>query len=629
MVRPMRSLLPLAILACAHAEPPPESPDPTQRSVPDVVVNAHPASCDNIAALLAQHANTFGSPAQINASLPRTFSIEQALGDAKGNALLALDRTTHRYTGSLSGVSESSGIDAEGPWETSAADVRLRLQREEATSVYLVAWIARRNYLTDFNPKRDRVFCEPNNLVRVHYARTDIGEPDLTFDASTRALRFVSSLASDGRRHLTEYNEWAPPDAGGVRWPKRSTSVDPNGNQTLAVYLESAPGLKCAGDCLTPPASKLAFAWPSPTSVVRVPMKHYMGELSFRVTVDGVETWALLDSGAGLTIVDASTPMGKRFAGKLRVAGTGSSQTFQASLGEISRLKIGELELAHLPTASVPIRALDGMGIRRPEAILGFSLFLGSVIHVDYAKGEIAFAQSNTPFVSQKSVRVPMRILDGKPVADVTVGLSTGPFLLDTGNAGGVDMTKLWADAHGFPGARSAVQMRARTGAGASATEATYFRLEQAALGPIQHADRIVQIDNPPDAGVLAGLVGNEVLSRCAAVTFDVQRRNLWLEPPCDRPSPENKSGWRLMRVDDPAFKSTPWIVESIMPGGSAEHAGIVPGDRILSVGGVAANLDIGKVREATERAAGSNIAVVLIRNGKPLQVPMLLTRAP
>jgi hypothetical protein len=395
----------------------------------------------------------------------------------------------------------------------------------------------------------------------------------------------------------------------------------------VSLYQEHVRGLVCEGDCMAPPRSALEFAWPSADAVVKVPMKHYLGELSLRVAIDGLETWALLDSGAGLTIVESGSPAGRRFASSLTVSGSGSSQAISAALGQVQSLRVGALELRHLPAASVPIPALDGMGKRRPDVILGFSLFLGSVIHIDYAKGEIAFAKKAEKFVSQASHRIPMRILDGKPVADVRVGASTGPFLLDTGNAGGLDMIKPWAEANGFPGSRSSAQMQARTGAGTQASSATYFRLEHAALGPIVHDDRLVQIDSPPNPGVLAGLIGNEVFARCPSVTFDVQNRNLWLELPCDRPSVENKSGLRLMRADDAAFPATPWVVEAIMPGGPGATAGILVGDRILMVAGAPADLEIEKIREVMQRPAGTKIPVALSRSGKRMQVEMTLAR--
>lgn len=610
----------LLVAACGEesARPPVTPPGRTMQQAPA------PSFCSNAPALLAQHANTFGAPAQIEMSLPRTMQIEQALGTSKGAATFVLDRTTHRYSGTLAGVSASSGIDSLGPWEISAADVRLRLQRDEAASVYLMAWLARRNYLTDFNPSRDSVVCEPGNLVRLHFARPDLGEPDLTFDAKTLSLRFASALASDGRRHLTEYDAWTTPDEHGVRWPQRTTSVDPHGNQIVGVYQENVHSLKCTGDCMMPPPAKLEFGWQD--AVVKVPMKHHLGELLLRVGLDGTETWALLDSGANLTAVDTTKPASKHFTGSLAVTGSGAAQSIAATVGELGSLRIGALELRHVPAAAVPIPALDGMGHRRPEVVLGFSLFLGSVIHIDFEKEEISFGQKVEAFVSQSSVRIPMRILDGKPVVDVTVASTLGPFVLDTGSAGGVSMVKRWADLHGFPGASPTAQMTSRTGAGAESTQANYFRLEQALLGPIQSNERLVPIDDPPAPGAIAGLVGNEMLARCAAVTFDVQRRNLWLKPPCERPIPESKAGWRLARAPG---KGPPWVVEAVMPGSAAHTAGIAPGDRVVSIGDVVADLDVTKVGAVVERPEGTTVSVRGLRGGNLLKREMTLTRFP
>ncbi|HVY46200.1 MAG TPA: PDZ domain-containing protein [Minicystis sp.] len=148
--------------------------------------------------------------------------------------------------------------------------------------------------------------------------------------------------------------------------------------------------------------------------------------------------------------------------------------------------------------------------------------------------------------------------------------------------------------------------------------------MRKARLGPIDYGDRLVSIEDPPARGRVAGLVGNEVLSRCAAVVFDFPNRTLWLEPPCDRKEPESLAAWQLVRAKD-GDKNTPWVVETVTPGGSAADAGIQAGDRLVSIGGVTAGPDLAQLLAAVKRPAGAVVDVSIQRGPDKKHVPMRL----
>jgi hypothetical protein len=151
------------------------------------------------------------------------------------------------------------------------------------------------------------------------------------------------------------------------------------------------------------------------------------------------------------------------------------------------------------------------------------------------------------------------------------------------------------------------------------------FRLRGASLGPIRYDDALIKMTDPPDPGSSAGVIGNQVLSRCAAVVVDLAGRALWLEPPCDRPAHESLSGWRLTRRDDDRWKGRPWVIEAIVPSGSAAAAGLREGDRLLSVADVPADLDVAKVDELLQRPAGGSVTVTFVRDGEQRQATMPL----
>jgi hypothetical protein len=202
------------------------------------------------------------------------------------------------------------------------------------------------------------------------------------------------------------------------------------------------------------------------------------------------------------------------------------------------------------------------------------------------------------------------------------------PIQLDTGNSGGVFLFKSWAEPHGFPGTRSVLNVQAIAGAGTAETNVTYFRMARASLGNVRHDGRLVLLGDPPGAGVeVAGLVGNDVFSRCPAVVFDVPSRKLWLDGPCHRASPESLAGWKLDRQPDPRFKDRPWVVQVLISGGSAEVAGLQRGDRILDVGGAPAVLDVSRIEQSMKQEEGTVVPVTIARQGAMRKVQVKLRR--
>jgi hypothetical protein len=132
-------------------------------------------------------------------------------------------------------------------------------------------------------------------------------------------------------------------------------------------------------------------------------------------------------------------------------------------------------------------------------------------------------------------------------------------------------------------------------------------------FGPIRLTEPLVAIDSvrsPSDR--IAGQVGNGVFAHCAAVVFDIENRTLWLEPPCDRDLPEDLSGWVLERKDSAAYPDRPWVARFVIPGGSADLAGVKAGDRILQLGGRAAILELSTFESVTRQAPGTRCAAGL-----------------
>lgn len=588
------------------------------------------ATPDDVRALLKNHARAYGSASAVTATLPRTLSGELTTQGKTGKFELILEKTRHRWSTEIAGMLGASGIDEKGAWELGIPGALLRLDPEEAKGVAFERWLDRRLYVEQFVAERDSAVCAqdpsgpPRVTLRMHVA--DVGDPALVFDLTTAELVSYTRDEADGRRVQTTVDSWSPM-SDGVRWPVERTERPLVSAPTKTRLTENAPGAHCAsgGDCLAPPVPAFAYAWPSPQ--VKVPMSFYLGEVVLKAKLGDREVWALLDSGAGLTALDTTTPAGEAFKPAMEVEGASATQKVHMGLGQIDSVKLGPLAIAHLPVVSVPIQALESFGPKRPEIILGFSLFAAAAIRIDFVKHELVFARSGEGLYSSRAIPLKVRVLDGKVVGLASLDGMPARFVLDTGNNVGFDLYKNWAESHGFPGKRRSVEMRGVFSAGTQPTVVTLFRLARAELGPITTLDRVSYITDPPVPPSIAGLVGNDAFSRCTAVVFDVEKRTVWFEPPCNRPVPEQKASWYLVKSESTNFKDRPWVVGTLVPGGSAERSGIKTGDRLLEIGGKPAVLDTQTFEAVTEQAAGTKVPILVERNGERLKLTLELVK--
>jgi hypothetical protein len=593
--------------------------------------------------LLVRHARAYGSPEAVAASLPIVMSGTVTVENHTGKVEVVMTRDALRSVAWLEGLVEGNGIDAAGAWTLEGGSGVVERQRaNEGIEAALDAWLLRRTYVGAFDATRDTARCADVGTttnggarVDVAFARPELGSPVLSFDLESGALLSTAHEQSDGVSTRTTYEAWSEASPAKVRWPRKTTQHPLVGDSATQEYGAFVARLACSrfdasgvsipmqGDaCAAPPPDRFVMRWPAGDEPrIRVPLTYLGSELLVRAKIGGRDAMAFLDSGAGATAVDATTPAGTEFRPSMEVTGSGATQKVRLGFGELANIDLGELHVEHVPTVSVPIPALDAFGDKRPELILGYSFFASAVIRVDYKRFEVVFGRT-TDGLFAKGVdtrAVPLRVLRSKIIVDGTVERTLAPFEVDTGNGGGLDLYKKWATAHGLPGGRPVVTLNGRFGVGTAQTASTFYRLNSGTLGPIAFDGHLAHVADPPGAGIVAGLAGNEVLARCDAVIFDVPKRTLWLEGACDRPVPERRAGWRFEKTIDASFPDRPWIVALLWPGGAAERAGVQVGDRVLEVGGHAATADVAPIWAVEQQPAGSKVPVVVVHaSGKP-----------
>ena len=632
-IRSLLFLTVLAVAACASA------PDRQTASPMPVAAESAQIACPavpDVAGLLAVHARAFGSKEAVQRALPRSFAGETVARGKKGAVELVLGREGRfSRTAVVDGMRTATGVDAQGPWLVGYAGVPVRLRGEEAVDPAFDAWMQGRAYLDAFDGQRDSATCTAGAAgpsLSVRYNLPDAGMPELTFALGDAALLSASHLDVNGRKAVLTFRSWSDPDTAGVRWPLTTHVKEASGGETLITLTKSNPGVACPSrlseDCLAPPQSKLAFLWPKEIPV-RVPSAFFLNEVFLHARVGGRAVWGLVDSGATLNIVDSGSPLAGAFRPAAAPAGPTPAQAIPFPLGEMGEaMELGGLTVKHIPTAAVPIPSFAEFGLRRPEMLIGYPIFLGTAFRIDYARQEVLLARDARSLHSENAVAIPLKYLGGSVVAQGRIDGVAGLFVLDSGDSEAIDLFQDWAAAHGFPGTRPTYTFRQLSEVGEKQTDEKRLRPSTFEFGPIRINGPLVAIDSVASrSDRIAGQIGNGVFARCAAVVFDMQNRTLWLEPPCDRDVPEDLAGWMLERKDSAAYPNHPWVARFVIAGSSADLAGVKAGDRLLQLGGKAAGLDIGAFESVTRQSPGAIVPAVIVRGDGKKEVTIRLVR--
>lgn len=615
----------VVLLSCAcGARPEPSAAPVAAQPKPVAMPAPGPLRCPpavDARDLLARHARSFGSPDALGNELPRSVHGDIELDGKHGAIDIVLAKDAFRSTTTIGGVAGGIGIDRDGSWELPmGAGVVERLSGPaEDSDVHFEAWLVRRGYVKGSPDRATCIDSAAGARVDLGFAVDALGSPTLSFDLASASLLAASHRQTDGRVQRITFEAWGDPDDSGIRWPKKATT-HPTIGSPLTVTYEAAKPLSCSDDCTRAPRSPFTIAWPA-TGRARIPLAFVRRSLIVRASVGGREVDALLDSGASITVVDATTPAGQSFVPAFGLEGASSTQKIKVGVGTLPSIALGALTASDMPTASVPIPALDAMGKRRPEMILGYSFFASSVVRVDYKRSEIVLAAPGTALHAPDARSVALRVAGGKLLVQANVEGKAAWFEVDTGSTGLLDLYRKWENDSGIPGDRPMTTVTGRFGAGTQETTARFFRLKSASLGPIALEGALVHDGDPPDPGEVAGLAGNSLFARCDAIVIDHHARKLYFEGACDRRVPENLMMWRFARKPDPAHPASPWVVDLIVPGSSAFRAKIAKGDRVVSVGGKPVGEDLTALEAIETQPEGTKVPVVLVRDGKQERV--------
>jgi predicted aspartyl protease len=343
------------------------------------------------------------------------------------------------------------------------------------------------------------------------------------------------------------------------------------------------------------------------------------------VTVEGKQDMWVIDTGAGMSVIDMAfaKELGLEVEGNLK--GLGAGGTVDVGFAELPPFELEGISFDVQKVAVIDMAELvRRLGIEI-AGILGFDFLSRFVTRIDYAAELISFYDPETFTYAGDGVTIDAHIDEGvfKTVATLDGDLS-GTWLFDIG-ASSIHLEPAYALRQGYADMDGVLRMG--HGAGneyqVKGVRAQRFELGGFTLDRPLLSFRSGITDDTITSDKL-GILGNSIF-RNFVIHVDYARERVILEKGkrFNQPWPEDRSGLNVAWTPDHGAVEVLYI----SPGTPAERAGFEKGDVVISVDGEAIEPATGvlDVRDYLSGAPGITREILVDRRGKDKKIRIKL----
>lgn len=377
------------------------------------------------------------------------------------------------------------------------------------------------------------------------------------------------------------------------------------------------------------PSPSLTLDFPAGADYVELPCEQTLNLLFVEAVVNGEPCRMVLDSGAGMSCLDAAfaDELGLEVQGELPAAGAGGT-------GSVSVVTADGLELGGLTIEQPTLITMDFSPFARAlgadwDGILGYEIFARLPVSVDYAAGLVRF---HDPAAYEPPEPVPGRVeilpleFEGNlPVVRAAVeDHDPAPYLLDLGNSAYTTVHAPAVDALGLLESHPD-HHPILTGGFGGMNEHQLTRLETFHLGafrlPATPVVLAVGGGGVMEGERLQGNIGQAELARFARVTLDYTGKRLILEAPDGGPGPAEPVN--TFGVGFTFLSDTPLVVY-VWEDSPAAEAGLHVDDELVSFADrPAADWSAAAVAETLTAPPGSELQLTVRRDGEELELTL------
>ena len=368
---------------------------------------------------------------------------------------------------------------------------------------------------------------------------------------------------------------------------------------------------------------------------VQIPIEIYNNLVVIPVVLNGaLPLKFILDTGVRTSILTQKTfsdILNLPYSRKYTIAGPGGNKLVDAYVTNNVSLDLpGVSGRGH----AMLVLAEDYLELRNylgtdVHGILGYELFSRFIVKIDYQKKMLTLMQPGKFRESGRYQIIPMSIEDTKPYITVPVVMADGSemqakLLMDSGASHGLMLETTSDERIKIPG--QTVSTLLGRGLGGEIV-GKVGRIKSLTLGD-HKLERIIA--NFPDPNSYTdslkvgnvfrnGAIGGEVLSRFTVI-FNFPKERVYVRK---NSAFKNDFYYNLSGITVKAKGSALNIFEviEVRDQSASQKGGILPGDQILSVNGIAAkNLDLNIVNSFFNSKPGKKIKMEISRNGERLK---------
>jgi len=525
----------------------------------------------------------------------------------------------------------SSGDNGEFSWELDA-NGKLKINKDEETIKRrkISALVEKYDHL---NPNSEHFELTYEGIEKIEeddcYVIKTVNNinDDITLDyinTVTFLLEKSVSKQPDIEEHIL-FSDYR--DVNGMLYPFRNEiEVLPVG-QKLAITIESyETNLQIDPSLFEPPREDVEdYIFSNGISAENIAFRFDMDHILIPITIAGKERLWLLDTGAGMTVIDSAFAVELGLKPEGNVKGAGIGNTVNVGFVKIPDFELPGLRINSQTAASINLRDLlvrtgwDAVGI------LGYDFLSRFVTKIDYAKELISFIDPEYFDYSGGGTVLDATMKGKFLTAPMTVdGKYSGRWNFDTG-AGGTSFHYPVAKDNGF------MELDGVDGLGFGAGGSLKMRtseFNEIEFGGFKLKNQLVSFPLEEGVGAFSGseLVGNlgNSIFRHFIIYLDYSKQQIIVEKGRNftHVFPRDKSGMQIHMTDQGGYR-----VVHVAPGTPAEKAGIKRDDIITAINGIEMQYlgGLSSVKELLKREVGTEYKLNMVRNDKPIQVNLKL----
>lgn len=379
---------------------------------------------------------------------------------------------------------------------------------------------------------------------------------------------------------------------------------------------------------LPPPGDVRDYRFTEGHSSTDIPFKYIQRHIYIPARIGDMERefLFLLDSGAGMTVIDSilASEMELPLGGKIPGAGAGGMADFHMT--RIPGLKIRGIGFSDQTVISYPIsrltRHFSGVEV---GGVIGYDFLSRFVTRIDYEKHTISFFEPDSfkPTGPATVLDAPLlhNVFSSEVLIDEKHG---GTFLLDTGANSSV-LQRNFVEENELMRNRKVLNIVIQGAGGAE--EAALSRFDALSIGGV-HIKRPVLALSLSERGIGAfegmdGIIGNDILERFI-LTLDYGKQRVLLEKNSrfDMPFFQDRSGLQIARGAEGGL-----FVFLDIPGSPADKAGVRKGDEILRIDGrdISSFDSLDDILLLFQAEEGTRLEMKLLRKGKEIRATIIL----